>query len=118
MNSQISASAPSAGMIALCEVDDVPFGEGRSVSVGEQRIAIFYTAAGYFAIDNDCPHEGGPLSDGLLADACVTCPLHGRRVDLRSGRVEGRDESVRTYPLQVVDEWLWMDTRSITSMAA
>jgi nitrite reductase (NADH) small subunit len=94
--------------IALCLEADVPFGEGRSVAMIERRIGVFNTAAGFFAIDNDCPHQGGPLSDGILADACVTCPLHGRRIDLRTGIVKDHDESVRTYPLEVRDGTVWL----------
>lgn len=110
MNPPTATLAPPAldGATALCMAADVPFGEGRSVTVGDRRIGVFHTEAGYFAIDNDCPHEGGPLSDGLLAEACVTCPLHGRRIDLRSGEVIGRDERVRSYPLEVRDETVWL----------
>lgn len=94
--------------IALCLADDVPFGEGRSIAMINRRIGVFNTAAGFFAIDNDCPHQGGPLSDGILAEACVTCPLHGRRIDLQTGQVQGRDEQVQTYPLEVRDGTVWL----------
>ena len=94
--------------IALCLEADVPFGEGRSVALVNRRVGVFNTAAGFFAVDNDCPHQGGPLSDGILADACVTCPLHGRRIDLRTGSVFGHDESVKTYPLEVRDGTVWL----------
>lgn len=112
MNPPIAVLAPSArdDALALCPAADVPFGEGRSVTVGGRRIGVFHTEAGYFAIDNDCPHEGGPLSDGLLAEACVTCPLHGWRIDLRSGEVIGRAERVRSHPLEVRDETVWLLT--------
>jgi nitrite reductase (NADH) small subunit len=96
------------GAIALCLESDVPFGEGRSVALMNRRVGVFNTAAGFFAIDNDCPHQGGPLSDGIVADACVTCPLHGRRIDLTDGSVHGHDESVATYELEVRDGTVWM----------
>jgi nitrite reductase (NADH) small subunit len=98
----------AAGAIALCLADDVPFGEGRSVAMINRRIGVFNTAAGFFAVDNDCPHQGGPLSDGILADACVTCPLHGRRIDLATGRVQGYPETVKTYELEVRDGTVWL----------
>lgn len=94
--------------LALCLADDVPFGEGRSIALVDRRIGVFNTAAGFFAIDNDCPHQGGPLSDGILADSCVTCPLHGWRIDLDTGQVLGRTERVRTYPLEVRDGTVWL----------
>ncbi|MFY9264556.1 MAG: Rieske 2Fe-2S domain-containing protein [Solirubrobacterales bacterium] len=94
--------------IALCLAEDVPFGEGRSIALVSRRIGVFNTDAGFFAIDNDCPHQGGPLSDGILAEACVTCPLHGWRIDLASGQVHGREEQVQTYPLEVRDGTVWL----------
>lgn len=110
MRAVTTAASPPvpAGATAVCRVEDIPFGEGRRVIVEGRRIGIFNTPSGFFAIDNDCPHEGGPLSDGIVADACVTCPLHGRRVDLATGRVLGRDESVRTYALTEADGVLWL----------
>lgn len=107
MNPVETLAAASVG-IELCAVDDVPFGEGRSIALADRRIGVFNTAAGFFAIDNECPHEGGPLSDGILAEACVTCPLHGWRIDLDSGRVRGRAEQVQTYPLEVRDGAVWL----------
>ena len=78
--------------------DDLPLLEGRSVAVGDRRIAVFNTGDGFVAIDARCPHSGGPLSDGLVADGCVTCPLHGWRLDLHTGEVvAGGEGSVRTY---------------------
>lgn len=94
--------------IAICLEADVPFGEGRSVALLNRRVGVFNTAAGFFAIDNDCPHQGGPLSDGILADACVTCPLHGWRIDLRDGTVKDQTETVQTYPLEVRDGTVWL----------
>lgn len=75
---------------------DVPLWEGRRVTVDGVRIAVFRTEDGLHAVAADCPHAGGPLQDGLVADGCVTCPLHGRRYDLRSGEWIGGDGSALT----------------------
>ncbi|HEX6389319.1 MAG TPA: Rieske 2Fe-2S domain-containing protein [Solirubrobacteraceae bacterium] len=61
--------------------EDVPMLEGRSVTVDGRRIAIFRLPDGWAATDAACPHKGGPLQDGIVADRCVTCPLHNRRYD-------------------------------------
>lgn len=77
---------------------DIPFMEGRSVTVAGRRIAVFRTAEGFRAVDAACPHEGGPLSDGIVADSCVTCPLHNWRIDLTTGEVvAGGEGRVGTY---------------------
>lgn len=73
-------------MIRVCEVDDVPAGEGRAVTLSGRRIALFRAEDGWFALDARCPHLGGPLADGIVARSTVICPLHERRFDLRSGR--------------------------------
>lgn len=72
-------------LIRVCATADVPLGEGRPVTVGDRRVAVFHTASGWYALDDACPHRGGPLSDGILADRCVACPLHDRRFDLADG---------------------------------
>jgi len=77
---------------------DVPFMEGRSVALdGERRIAVFHTTDGFVALDAACPHQGGPLADGILSESCVTCPLHGWRIDLRSGEVVGGEGRVAVH---------------------
>ena len=77
--------AVESGLVRVCDTTDVPLGEGRPVTVGEHRVAVFHTESGWYALDDACPHRGGPLSDGILADRCVACPLHDRRFDLADG---------------------------------
>ena len=76
-------------MTPVCRIEDVPLGEGRAVTLDGRRIAVFHTRDGWYALDHACPHLGGPLADGLLADRTVTCPLHDRRFDLRTGEAIG-----------------------------
>jgi nitrite reductase (NADH) small subunit len=77
------------GFERVGRVDDVPLLEGRAVTIDGRRIAVVRLADGFAAIDAECPHRGGPLADGIVADSCVTCPLHGWRFDLRSGEPVG-----------------------------
>ena len=85
-------------MIRLCAKEDVPLGEGRSVKVDGDPLAIFRLEAGWFAVQGICPHQGGPIADGIAADRSVICPLHERRFDLDSGEPLGHDcEALRTY---------------------
>jgi nitrite reductase (NADH) small subunit len=83
---------------------DIPLLEGRSVEVHGRRIAIFRLPDGWAAIDNVCPHRSGPLSDGIVAEECVTCPLHNQRFSLRTGeRQDATGEGVRTYEVRERD---------------
>jgi nitrite reductase [NAD(P)H] small subunit len=76
-------------MIRIGRAEDVPLLEGRSVTVAGRRVAVFRLPEGFVALDAACPHRAGPLSDGIVADSCVTCPLHGWRFDLRTGAPAG-----------------------------
>ena len=66
-------------------------------------IGIFRTAADQvFALEDACPHRGGPLSEGIVHDNCVTCPLHNWVIDLASGEVQGADAGqVNQYPIRI-----------------
>ena len=75
--------------IALC--DDIPRREGRAVKVGNREIAIFNLGDRFLAVDNRCPHKGGPLADGIVSGAAVVCPLHAWKMSLETG--EGRNSA-------------------------
>lgn len=78
-----------SGFTFAGRASDVPLLEGRSVTVAGRRVAIFRLPGRFVALDAACPHSGGPLSDGIVGDNCVTCPLHGWRFDLRTGAAAG-----------------------------
>jgi len=87
--------------LAIGLAADVPLLEGRSVEVEGRRIAVFRLPDGWAAIDQACPHRGGPLGDGIVADGCVTCPLHNHRFSLISGeRQDGEGPGVVTYEVR------------------
>ena len=83
-------------------LDAVPRGEGRVFEVGAQRLAVFRTHADQvFAMQERCPHLGGPLADGLIDGNTVICPLHDRTYDLRNGDGVNTECRVQTYPASV-----------------
>jgi len=99
----------SAGdLLRIGRADDIPMLEGRSVRVGAGRVAVFRTPEGFRAIDHACPHAGGPLADGIVADRCVICPLHGLRFDLDTGLAANADARVRTYDVVERGGELWL----------
>lgn len=94
----------SLATFAVCRASDIPLGKGRAVTVGGRRIAVFNAATGWYALDAVCPHQGGPLADGLLSDSCVACPLHDRRFDLRTGEALGDGAGVAAHRVEVRGE--------------
>jgi nitrite reductase (NADH) small subunit len=88
-------------VIEICRTGDVPIGEGRAVTVEGRRLAVFNTGEGWYALENACPHRGGPLADGILADRCVACPLHDRRYDLETGAALTDGPDVAAYRVSV-----------------
>lgn len=76
-------------MHKLAEVADIP--EGKAILVHDQKereIALFKVKGEIFALDNLCPHMGGPLAEGEIDGTCLTCPWHGWQFDVRSGECE------------------------------
>ena len=75
--------------------------------IGDREIALFNLGSSFLATDNQCPHQGGPLCDGIVAGSSVVCPLHAWKVNLETGQVErpshGKDHCVTTYPTRIED---------------
>lgn len=94
---------PVSSMFAIGTIDDIPLEGARVVRVGTVEIAVFRTVTGAIhAIDNRCPHRGGPLSEGIVHGGFVTCPLHNWVFSLETGEAQGADEGcVRVVPVSV-----------------
>ena len=71
---------------AVAEVAEIPEGQGRVIEVQGRTIALFQSGGKFFALDNTCPHRGGPLGDGMLMGTAVTCPWHGWQFDCATGK--------------------------------
>ncbi|HEY8519285.1 MAG TPA: nitrite reductase small subunit NirD [Gammaproteobacteria bacterium] len=70
----------------------IPMRGARVLRAGEEDIAVFRTGDGrVFALRDRCPHRGGPLSQGIVHGARVTCPLHDWVIDLATGEAMGAD---------------------------
>ena len=93
--------------IRVTALENLPLREGRAVALGDRMIALFNLGDRVLATDNDCPHQGGPLCDGIVTGESVVCPLHAWKVNLESGDVErpthGKDHCVSTYPIRIID---------------
>ena len=78
-------------VVKVAEVGEIPEGEGKSVTCGKHRIAVFNTGGTFHAISDSCPHAGGPLSDGWIEGTKITCPWHGWSFDILYSEEDRRD---------------------------
>lgn len=74
-----------ANFVKVASTGEIQSGQGKSVTVSDREIAVFNCDGQFYAVDNVCPHAGGPLSEGPLDGSIVTCPWHGWRFDVRTG---------------------------------
>ena len=88
------------GEFVVAKIEEVPSGTGKVVFAGDKPIALFNINGEFYAIDNTCPHRGGPLGEGDLNDKTVTCPLHGWEFDIANGS-SPTGAAVNTYKVTV-----------------
>ncbi|MYZ50136.1 nitrite reductase small subunit NirD [Propylenella binzhouense] len=95
----------TADWIEIGRVEDVPLRGARTVKTPAGDIAVFRIATGeMLAIEDRCPHRGGPLSQGIVHGDAVTCPLHNWVLSLRTGEAQGADRGcAKTIPLRIED---------------
>lgn len=87
-------------------LSDLPSGSGMLVTVGSADVAVFNVNGSFYAIDDACTHEGGPLSEGELDGDTVICPWHGSCFNVKTGTATCGDatEPVQTYRVVIDNE--------------
>jgi nitrite reductase/ring-hydroxylating ferredoxin subunit len=85
--------------------EEIAPGQGKAVEVGGHKVAVFNVNGSYCAIGDACTHQGAPLSDGFVSGNIVTCPWHGAKFDLTSGKALSPPASggVACYKARVTD---------------
>lgn len=106
--------------IDIGSIDDIPRRGARVVRTPIGCIAVFRSADDQiFALDDRCPHKGGPLSQGIVHDNAVTCPLHNWVISLETGLAMGADVGkVKTYPLKNDNGRVLLDGTALASAPA
>ena len=105
--------------VKIGKLSDIPKRGARCVTTPMGRIAVFRTSADeVFAIEDRCPHKGGPLSQGIVHGSAVTCPLHNWVLSLETGRALGAEEGeVRRFDIKQEGETLLLDV-AVMAVAA
>lgn len=75
----------SGTYVKAARVDEVPVGGKTLVEIDDRILVLFHLPDGFFALDDVCTHDDGPLSEGVMSDKTITCPRHGAMFDIRTG---------------------------------
>ncbi|MGO4715035.1 nitrite reductase small subunit NirD [Bradyrhizobium sp. 2TAF24] len=99
-------------------LNDIPRLGSRVVRTSHGDIALFRTENDeVFALDDHCPHKGGPLSQGIVHNRRVTCPLHNFVIELTSGQAVAPDEGcTRSHPAKVENGRVWLSIRQAAAV--
>ncbi|CAM3282004.1 nitrite reductase small subunit NirD [Paracoccus nototheniae] len=105
--------------IDIAALEDIPPQGARVVRTQHGCVAVFRTADDrVFALDDRCPHKGGPLSEGIVHGTQVTCPLHNWVFEMATGQAQGADDGmVATHPVRVEGGRIWLDASAIRRVA-
>ncbi len=96
--------------VKTARISDIPAGSVIRVEHGAEAILVANVGGSFYAISDTCTHQGGTLSQGTIADGIVTCPRHGSRFDVRTGKnvrgpkvalVRWKTDDVKSYPVKV-----------------
>lgn len=75
------------GYVTVARVGEIAAGDMKIVRIGDTPVAVFHLEDGYWAIEDVCTHDGGPVAEGPLDQGVIECPRHGARFDVRTGKV-------------------------------
>ena len=73
------------GFVTVARVGEIPAGGMKIVRIDDQPVAVFRLDDGYYAIDDVCTHDGGPVAEGPLEGDVIECPRHGAKFNVKTG---------------------------------
>ncbi len=82
-------------------VDELPEGRVTTVAAGHKSVALVHFDGEFSALDNHCPHQGGPLGEGSIENGLLRCPWHGFDYCPKDGKSPGFEDEAITYPLEI-----------------
>ena len=77
----------AAEWVPVAKTSEIPAGQFKPVIAKGKPLLICHVEGGFYAIDDTCTHDDGPLADGWLEGTAIECPRHGARFDVRTGKV-------------------------------
>jgi nitrite reductase/ring-hydroxylating ferredoxin subunit len=100
--------------VRVADRDSVPPGKARAFNVGRYEIALFNVDGNYYALENACPHQGGPIAEGWVENLTVTCPWHAWCFDLRTGSLTMGDFAlIPRFEVRVEQDGVYLSTEPV-----
>ena len=98
------STRPVAEFVRVASTTEIPPGHAKAFAVGGREIAVFNVGGAFYATDGTCPHQGGPLAEGWIEGAVVTCPWHAWCFDVRTGKMTllGDFCTIDTFEIRVI----------------
>jgi len=97
------------GFTRICSIGELEENIGRRFIVNDIEIAVFKINSEIFALSNVCPHQQTRLIyDGFIEEEFVVCPAHGWKFNFRSGKKDSGSNGLQVYPVEVVDEKVYV----------
>ena len=99
--------------VKVADGDDVVPGRGLRVCLKGIPVGLYRVGNDYYAMEDDCPHAGTPLSKGELVGTVIHCPSHGWDYDVRNGYKPGLTDGfpIPCFPVRIEDGSVWIDIR-------
>jgi 3-phenylpropionate/trans-cinnamate dioxygenase ferredoxin subunit len=89
--------------VEAAELDEIPEGTGKAVTIADRAVAVFNVGGQIYAIDDTCPHAGASLGLGKLNGRVVTCGFHGMKIDVVTGCFPVSEGfAVASYPVMIL----------------
>ena len=92
----------------VLEANELPEGRVKPVTCRHHTLCMTHHEGRYGALDNRCPHQGGPLGEGSIENGLLRCPWHGWDYDPTTGKAPGYDDGVETFEVETRDDGVYV----------
>ena len=100
-----------AQWVKIAQVGEIPEGQVKVAEIQGHRLALARLGNDYYAVDDRCTHDDGPLGEGELVGELVECPRHGARFNVKTGQAVTLPAvvPVKVFPVRVVDNQILVE---------
>jgi nitrite reductase/ring-hydroxylating ferredoxin subunit len=97
-------------MVFAAKLSEVPNFGKKVVTVNGQELILVNFKGAVFACENECPHQGSPMASGIVKDGNLSCPRHGYRFELKSGKcLDNPAFTLKVFPAKVEGEDIFVE---------